>query len=70
MGRTITGLIIGFLCGVGWLHLMYKAQEKEFQAKDLMQSYEKGFKDALDAERPSERLEYVCAALWFKGGEK
>lgn len=49
---------------------MYKAQEREFQAKDLIQSYEKGFKDALNAERPSERLEYVCAALWFKGGEK
>jgi hypothetical protein len=49
---------------------MYKAQEREFQAKDLMQSYEKGFKDALNAERPSERLEYVCAALWLKGGER
>jgi hypothetical protein len=70
MGRTVVGLIIGFLCGVGWLHLMYKAQEKEFQAKDLLQSYEKGFKDALDADRPSERLEYVCAALWLKGNEK
>jgi hypothetical protein len=49
---------------------MYKAQEKEFQAKDLLQSYEKGFQDALNAERPSERLEYVCAALWLKGGER
>jgi hypothetical protein len=70
MGRTVVGIIIGFLCGVGWLHLMYKAQQKEFQAKDLLQSYEKGFQDALDADKPSERLEYVCAALWLKGGER
>lgn len=67
MGKTIVGMIIGFLCGVGWLHLMYKAQQKDFQAKDLLQSYEKGFSDALNAQSPSERLEYVCAALWFKG---
>ena len=70
MGRTVVGLIIGFLCGVGWLHLMYKAQEKEFKAADLIKSYEKGFQDALDADRPTERLEYVCAALWLKGNEK
>ena len=70
MGKTIIGLIIGFLCGVGWLHLMYKVQDKEIQAKDLVESYEKGFLDALNAERPSERLEYVCAALWFKGDQK
>ena len=65
MGKTIVGLIIGFICGVGWLHLMNRA--KQIEPNDLVKSYEKGFQDALNAERPSERLEYVCAALWFKG---
>ena len=41
-----------------------------FKDDDLVKSYEKGFQDALNAEKPSERLEYVCAALWLKGEQK
>ena len=35
--------------------------------KDVEAAYKKGFDAALDAGAPSDRLEYVCAALWFKG---
>lgn len=38
--------------------------------RDEASSYNKGFNAALDASRPSERLEAVCAALWFKGNTR
>jgi hypothetical protein len=55
---------------VGAILALYFTQPPTVTPNDLVRSYEKGFKDALDAERPSERLEYVCAALWFKQGEQ
>ena len=67
MSRTIVGIIIGFLAGVGWLHLMDKT--KDTTALET-KAYNKGFNAALDASRPSDRLEAVCAALWFKGNTR
>lgn len=64
MARFIAGFIVGTML-VAFLAIWKEAQTIE--PSDLVKSYEKGFQDALDAERPSERLEYVCAALWFKG---
>jgi hypothetical protein len=55
---------------VGAILALYFTQPPTATPNDLVRSYEKGFRDALDAERPSERLEYVCAALWFKGDQK
>jgi hypothetical protein len=69
MGRTVTGLIAGFIIGAIWMFFTTE-HKRTIEPSDLVKSYEKGFQDALDAERPSDRLEYVCAALWFKGGEK
>lgn len=37
--------------------------------KQIAQAYQKGMNDAMNVEKPSERLEYVCAALWLKGQE-
>jgi len=34
-------------------------------AKAGLKGYELGAKQALSVSPPSERLEYVCAALWF-----
>jgi hypothetical protein len=69
LGRTITALIAGFIVGAIWMFVTTEYKHS-IEPTDLVKSYEKGFRDALNAERPSERLEYVCAALWFKGGEK
>ena len=55
---------------VGAILALYFTQPPTVTPNDLVRSYEKGFKDALDADRPPERLEYVCAALWLKGNEK
>ena len=61
----------GFLMGVAFISfIIFWTADTAIQPKDLVESYERGFRDALNAERPSERLEYVCAALWFKQGEQ
>ena len=41
-------------------------EQNSIQPKDLVEAYEQGKKDVLDAEKPSDRLEAVCAALWLK----
>ena len=64
MSKFIAGFIVGTML-VAFLAIWKEAQTIE--PSDLVKSYEKGFQDALNAERPPERLEYVCAALWFKG---
>lgn len=61
------GFLWGFIVGALLVVSLAVWREESIQPADLVKSYEKGFQDALNAERPSERLEYVCAALWFKG---
>jgi hypothetical protein len=60
------GLVAGFLVGMSGVFAM---AHQEITTTDLFEAYQKGFKEALNAERPSEKLEAVCAALWFKGNE-
>jgi len=62
----------GFIAGCLLVVLLgfWRDNVKTINPEDLVKSYEKGFQDALNAEKPSERLEYVCAALWLKGNEK
>ena len=54
----------GFLLGVLFTLAIavWREDKRSVEPSDLVKSYEKGFQDALNAERPSERLEYVCAA--------
>ena len=68
MNRFGYGFIAGCLLVV--LLGFWRDSAKTINPEDLVKSYEKGFQDALNAEKPSERLEYVCAALWLKGNEK
>jgi len=68
MNRFSYGIIAGALLA---LTLNYAFREQaQITPRDLFQAYEKGVKDSLDAEKPSERLEAVCAALWLKGAQK
>jgi hypothetical protein len=66
MNRFSYGIIAGALLALGLSHVF--KEQAQITPKDLFQAYEKGVKDSLDAERPSEKLEAVCAALWLKGG--
>ena len=66
MFRFIFGLLLG---GVIVLFVMAEMEDKRITAKDLVDAYNQGEKAALNAEKPSERLEAVCAALWLKGGQ-
>ncbi len=61
----------GFLLGVAFISfIIFWTADQSIAPKDLVEAYDRGVRDALDASRPSERLEYVCAALWFKQGEQ
>ena len=66
MFRFIFGLLLG---GIIVLFVMAEMEDKRITAKDLVDAYNQGEKAALNAEKPSERLEAVCAALWLKGGQ-
>lgn len=41
----------------------------QYSRDKIAAAYERGQKDALNAEKPTEKLEMVCAALWFKGSQ-
>lgn len=66
MFRFIFGLLLG---GIIVLFVVAEMEDKRITAKDLVDAYNQGEKAALNAEKPSERLEAVCAALWLKGGQ-
>lgn len=58
-------LVIGGLVGAVITAMVYS--DRGFTAADMMEAEALGERRALDASRPSERLETVCAALWLKG---
>ena len=67
MFRFIFGLLLGGIITLVILAEL-ETQGQRITAQDLIDAYHQGEKAALDAEKPSERLEAVCAALWLKGG--
>jgi hypothetical protein len=58
--KTIVAMLIS--AAIGW---MIASVYLKTEVDQIRESYNRGWKDALNAEKPSERLEYVCAALWF-----
>ncbi len=69
MFRFVFGIILGAtICLVVLADL--ERRGSRITAQDLVEAYIEGEKAALDAEKPSERLEAVCAALWLKGAQK
>lgn len=67
MNRFSYGVIAGALLALTLAHAF--REQAQITPTDLFQAYEKGVKETLNAEKPSERLEAVCAALWLKGGQ-
>lgn len=66
MFRLTFGLLLGGIITLVILAEL-ESQGQRITAQDLIDAYHQGEKAALDAEKPSERLEAVCAALWLKG---
>lgn len=60
--KFVWGVVTGVAISVA---IMYMTPG--ITSNDVINAYERGQKEALNAERPSEKLEAVCAALWLKG---
>ena len=39
--------------------------DREYSRADIAQAYDRGYDEALKTNPASDRLEIVCAALWF-----
>jgi len=61
--RLILAILVGFIMGFGFLTIQY--QDRDYTAQDLANAYERGSREALKINPASDRLEIVCAALWF-----
>lgn len=62
---NVLALVMGVVAGAVVTTMIYS--DRGFTAVDMMEAEALGERRALDASRPSERLESVCAALWLKG---
>jgi hypothetical protein len=61
--RLIIAATIGFVIGFSTLMIQY--WDRGFSAKDMVEAYDTGYNEALRTNPASDRLEIVCAALWF-----
>ena len=62
--KTIVLTLFSFSLGILVTVYYFQNNTEQYEL-----AYNLGWKDALNVEKPSEKLEYVCAALWFKGQE-
>ena len=63
--RLIIALLAGFLAG--FLPMLIQYWDREYSTADITNAYDTGYNEALKTNPPSDRLEIVCAALWFRG---
>jgi cell division GTPase FtsZ len=68
MFRFGFGILLGAIIALV-IAAEFEKQGRPITAHDLVEAYNQGEKAALNAEKPSERLEAVCAALWLKGAQ-
>jgi hypothetical protein len=61
--RLILATTAGFLIGFGTLMIQY--WDRGFSKQDMIEAYDTGYDEALKTNPASDRLEIVCAALWF-----
>lgn len=50
---------------LGYFSLLIQGWGQGFSAEDMVNSYDTGYNEALRTNPASDRLEVVCAALWF-----
>jgi hypothetical protein len=63
--RLIIAITAGFAIGFGTLMVQY--WDRGFSKQDMVEAYDTGYNEALKTNPASDRLEIVCAALWFAG---
>jgi hypothetical protein len=61
--RLIIAVVAGFL--VGFLPMLVQYWDRGYSRADMAQAYQTGHDEALKTNPASDRLEIVCAALWF-----
>ena len=61
--RLIIAVVAGFL--VGFLPMMAQYWDRGYSRADIKNAYQTGYDEALKTNPASDRLEVVCAALWF-----
>ena len=61
--RLILALVAGFLAG--FLPMLVQYWDRGYSKADVAEAYETGYNEALRTNPASDRLEIVCAALWF-----
>jgi hypothetical protein len=66
--RLITAITAGFVIGFSTLMIQY--WDRGFSKQDMAEAYDTGYNEALRTNPASDRLEIVCAALWFAGQVK
>jgi len=66
--RLIVAVTVGFVIGFSTLMIQY--WDRGFSKQDMAEAYDTGYNEALKTNPASDRLEIVCAALWFAGQVK
>ncbi len=66
--RLIVAVTVGFVIGFSTLMIQY--WDRGFSKQDMAKAYDTGYNEALRTNPASDRLEIVCAALWFAGQVK
>jgi len=61
--RLIIAVVAGFL--VGFIPMLAQYWDRGYSSADVAKAYQKGQDEALKTNPVSDRLEIVCAALWF-----
>lgn len=61
--RLIIALVAGFLAG--FLPMLMQYWDRGYSSADIKNAYDRGYDEALKTNPASDRLEIVCAALWF-----
>jgi hypothetical protein len=62
---AIAAVLLGFVAGL-IVAIVFVAVVPAIDSDDLVESYEKGQRQALRVNPPSEALERVCAGLWIE----
>jgi hypothetical protein len=61
--RLIVAITVGF--AIGFSTLMIQYWDRGYSKAEIAQAYDRGYDEALKTNPASDRLEIVCAALWF-----
>jgi len=61
--RLTVALMAGFLAG--FLPMLAQYWDRGYSSADMVKAYQTGHDEALKTNPASDRLEIVCAALWF-----